>query len=152
MAYNNGFPVSYQQQFYPQQYQIPQVQQPVAPQNQSRSNPMIWVQGETGAKSYLMEPNMTLPLWDSEAQVIYLKSTDASGMPTMKILDYTIREGTGNTKPVSTIEMQGVEYVTKDELKELEDRILSKLEFSKGRRQNNEQRYSNNANGRQDKK
>ena len=55
MAYNNGFPVSYQQQFYPQQYQIP-VQQPAAPQSQPRSNPMIWVQGETGAKSYLMEP------------------------------------------------------------------------------------------------
>ncbi len=151
MAYNNGFPVSYQQQFYPQQYQIP-VQQPTAPQNQPRSNPMIWVQGETGAKSYLMEPNMTLPLWDSEAQVIYLKTTDASGMPTMKILDYTIREGTGNTKPMPTIETQGVEYVTRDELKEFEDRILSKLELSKGRRQNGEQRYSSNANGRPDKK
>lgn len=151
MAYNNGFPVSYQQQFYPQQYQIP-VQQPAAPQSQPRSNPMIWVQGETGAKSYLMEPSMTLPLWDSEAQVIYLKTTDASGMPTMKILDYTIREGAGNTKPMPTIETQGVEYVTKDDLKELEDRLLSKLEFSKGRRQNSEQRYSSNANGRQDKK
>ena len=151
MAYNNGFPVSYQQQFYPQQYQIP-VQQPAPPQNQSRSNPMIWVQGETGAKSYLMEPNMTLPLWDSEAQVIYLKSTDASGMPTMKILDYAIRESVGNAKPIPTIETQGVEYVTRDDLKEFEDRILSKLEFSKGRRQNGEQRYSNNANGRPDKK
>ena len=151
MAYNNGFPVSYQQQFYPQQYQIP-VQQPTAPQSQPRSNPMIWVQGETGAKSYLMEPNMTLPLWDSEAQVIYLKTTDASGMPTMKILDYTIREGAGNTKPMPTIETQGVEYATRNDLKELEDRILSKLELSKGRRQNGEQRYSSNANGRQDKK
>lgn len=151
MAYNNGFPVSYQQQFYPQQYQIP-VQQPTAPQSQPRSNPMIWVQGETGAKSYLMEPNMTLPLWDSEAQVIYLKTTDASGMPTMKILDYTIREGAGNTKPMPTIETQGVEYATRNDLKELEDRILSKLELSKGRRQNGEQHYSSNANGRQDKK
>ena len=95
---------------------------------------------------------MTLPLWDSEAQVIYLKSTDASGMPTMKILDYTIRDSAGNTKPIPTIETQGIEYVTRDDLKELEDRILSKLELSKGRRQNGEQRYSSNANGRPDKK
>lgn len=155
MAYNNGFPVSYQPQplrdYYPQQYQVP-VQQPMAPQNQPRSNPMIWVQGETGAKSYLMEPNMTLPLWDSEAQVIYLKSTDASGMPTMKILDYMIRDGATNTKPLPTIEPQNVDYVTHDELKELEERILSKLDNSKGRRQGNEQRFSNNANARSDKK
>ena len=124
----------------------------MAPQNQPRSNPMIWVQGETGAKSYLMEPNMTLPLWDSEAQVIYLKSTDASGMPTMKILDYTIRDGVANTKPLPTIEPQNVDYVTHDELKEVEERILSRLDNSKGRRQNNEQRFSNNANARSDKK
>lgn len=154
MAYNNVFPVSYQPQpqFYPQQYQMP-VQQPMAqPQNQPQTNPMIWVQGETGAKSYLMQPNMTLPLWDSEAQVIYLKTTDASGMPTMKILDYTIRDGVANTKPLPTIEPQNVDYVTHDELKELEERILSKLDNSKGRRQNNEQRFSNNANARSDKK
>lgn len=152
MAYNNGFPVSYQPQFYPQQYQVP-AQQPMAqPPNQPQTNPMIWVQGETGAKSYLMQPNMTLPLWDSEAQVIYLKTTDASGMPTMKVLDYTIRDSTVNAKPIPTIETQNIDYVTHDELKELEERILSKLDNSKGRRQNNEQRFSNNANARSDKK
>lgn len=152
MAYNNGFPVSYQQQNYQAPYQMPLQQPQMIQQNQAPSNPMIWVQGETGAKSYLMQPNMTLPLWDSEAQVIYLKSTDASGMPTMKILDYTIREGAATAKPIPTIETQNVDYVTRDELKELEDRLLSKLEFSKGRRQNGEQRYSNNANARPDKK
>ena len=50
------------------------------------------MQGEAGAKSYLVAPNNTVQLWDSERQTIYLKSADASGMPSMRILDYTIRQ------------------------------------------------------------
>jgi hypothetical protein len=50
------------------------------------------VQGESGAKSYLVAPNCTVQLWDSESQTIYIKSADASGMPSIKILDYTIRD------------------------------------------------------------
>lgn len=53
---------------------------------------IIWVQGESGAKGYLVAPNTTVQLWDSEAQVIYLKTADASGMPSIKTLDYTIRD------------------------------------------------------------
>ena len=53
---------------------------------------IIWVQGEEAAKSYMLVPNTTVALWDSEKQVIYWKSADASGMPSMKILDYTVRE------------------------------------------------------------
>jgi len=102
MAYNNGFPVGYQQMYYPQQFQPTQpnyVQQPQQPAQQN--NGIIWVQGEAGAKSYLVAPNTTVQLWDSEAQVIYLKSADASGMPSMKILDYTIRDMTPANGPVA---------------------------------------------------
>ena len=84
--YNSGFPASYQQ-YYPQ-YTMPQPQ-PQQPTQQSSG--LIWVQGEAGAKSYLVAPNNTVQLWDSESQTIYLKSADASGMPSMRILDYTIR-------------------------------------------------------------
>lgn len=90
MAYNNIFPATYQQ-YYPQQYQPQQYPQQVQPQAQN-NNSIIWVQGEAGAKSYMVAPNTTVQLWDSEAQVIYLKSADASGMPSIKTLDYTIRE------------------------------------------------------------
>lgn len=55
-------------------------------------NNIIWVQGEMGAKAFAIAPNTTLALWDSEAQIIYLKQSDAVGRPTMQILDYTIRE------------------------------------------------------------
>ena len=52
---------------------------------------MIWVQGESAGKSYLVAPGNTVPLWDSERQTVYLKSVDASGIPTMRILDYKER-------------------------------------------------------------
>lgn len=104
-TFNGGFPATYQPMYYPQQFQpvqYPQpqqvqqtMQQPVVQQptpQPQQTNSIIWVQGETGAKSHFVAPNTTVPLWDSEAQRIFLKSADAAGMPTMKILNYTIEE------------------------------------------------------------
>lgn len=129
MAYNNGFPATYPQ-YYPQ-IQIPQQQiQTPTPQPQAQNNPMIWVQGETGAKSYLLSPNTTLPLWDSERQTIYLKSADASGMPSMKILDYTIREQAQpqNIPVVSEQSQPKADYVTHQELKDFEQKMIHKID------------------------
>lgn len=96
MAYNNGFPAGYQPYYGYQNYQNYQPQ--TQPQNQiQQSSGIIWVQGEAGAKSYLVAPNNTVQLWDSETQTIYLKSADASGMPSMRILDYTIRSNSPTT-------------------------------------------------------
>ena len=122
MAYNNGFPINYGYQMPMTQQMVQQpIQQPVPQQNTS----MVWVQGEAGAKSYLLTPNYTLPLWDSEAQVIYLKSTDASGMPSMKILDYTIRDA--NNAPKTPLNDKEIEYVTKDELTAFKEEITKKF-------------------------
>ena len=111
MAYNSGFPITYQPMgyTYPQQYQA-------APQSAqaTNANGIIWVQGEAGAKSYLVAPNNTVQLWDSESQTIYLKSADASGMPSMKVLDYQIR----NMEQPQVPQQISVNdsYVTQDEL------------------------------------
>ncbi len=89
MAYNNIYPVGYQ----PMNYQpINLAQSQYNQQNQQQTSSLIWVQGEAGAKSYMVAPNTTVQLWDSESQTIYLKSADASGMPSMRIIDYTIRD------------------------------------------------------------
>ena len=113
MAYYNGFPVT---------YPMYQPQQPVQPQQNQQSG-IIWVQGEAAAKSYLVAPGSTVQLWDSEEKVIYLKSADASGMPSMKILDYTIR-GDIPAAPEK-------EYATKDDLNALAEKVK---ELSKRRR------------------
>lgn len=120
MAYNNYFP-----QYYPQFQPVINTQIPQPSQTQQVQNTnIIWVSGEAGAKSYLVAPNTTVQLWDSEAQVIYLKSADASGMPSMKIIDYTIRNSaqSQNTVPVQT-QSQTDLYVTKDEFDELKAKV-----------------------------
>lgn len=119
MAYNAGFPIGYPQ-YYPQFTQSPQP----APQPQAQPTPspmqsnMVWVQGEAGAKSYLLAPNTTVPLWDSEGQTIYIKSADASGMPSMKIIDYTVRESNTPTNKIAVSD-----YVTKQELSDFKSEI-----------------------------
>ena len=117
--YNNGYPVSYPQMYYPQQYQ----QQ----QQSSQNTGITWVQGKEGAKSYLVAPNTTVQLWDSEEQCIYLKSADASGMPSMKVLDYTIRD---DSRPAQTV--IGTEYATKAELDDLRKSIAELRASMKG--------------------
>lgn len=92
-------------------------------QNSQQNNGIIWVQGEAGAKSYLVAPNTTVPLWDSESQVIYLKSADVSGMPSIKILDYTIRNAHPATP--SVLGNESVPYATKDDLKAIYDRLAA---------------------------
>ena len=121
MAFNNGFPVTYQPY-----YTNPQMQTPVNPAAwiQNNNDPIIWVQGLAGAKSYLVAPNTTVRLWDSEANTIYIKSADASGMPSIKILDYTVREE--QPKAVHQVQPDG-NYVTveafKEEINRIEDEI-----------------------------
>lgn len=90
---------------------------------------MIWVQGEAAGKSYLVAPGNTVPLWDSERQTIYLKSVDNSGIPTMRILDYTER-----TQSMPTA-APGVEYVTRaeyDALAKKVEALMPKEEVSNG--------------------
>ena len=134
MAYNNGFPMNYPQflpnyQTQPQMSPTPMSGTPQANNYQNGNGSIIWVQGEAGAKSFLVAPNTTVQLWDSENQVIYLKSADASGMPSMKVLDYTIREtGSQNTTPAVATPPAMDNYVTREELAEFEDRIKSRLD------------------------
>lgn len=117
MAYFNGYPATYQPLY---QYQ------PAQPQ-QAQQNGIIWVSGEAGAKAYMVAPNNTVQLWDSESQTIYLKSADASGMPSFKVLDYTIRDSsknTANNAPVLTDDKLS-SYATKDEINAVYEQITA---------------------------
>lgn len=88
---------------------------------QNSNGGFIWVQGEAGAKSYLVAPGSTVQLWDSESQTIYLKSADASGMPSMKILDYTIRSQ--DTAPRGSFLSNQADIPTRKDLEALQDQI-----------------------------
>ena len=107
-------------------------------QNQFQNNSIIWVSGEAGAKAYIVAPNTTVALWDSESQAIYLKSADASGMPNIKVLDYTIRD---NTNPTTSPNIAPTsDFATKDDILSIEDRIKAlegKLERYTHKKKNN---------------
>lgn len=100
-----------------QQFQPPQMQR--QPQNS-----MVWVQGEAGAKSYLIAAGNTVPLWDSENQTIYIKTVDASGVPSMRIFDYTERTQTA-TAPAQTMKNPNEEFVTRKEFEELAAKLAA---------------------------
>lgn len=102
MAYNNYFP-----QFYPNAmpYMAPQPQMaaqgPQVPQNapQNQNSNLTWVQGEAAAKAYPVASGQSVLLMDSEESVMYIKSTDASGMPLpLRVFDYTERTQTGKNR------------------------------------------------------
>ncbi len=124
--YNNGATPDMLSQ-YKGQYQQPPMQnyqQPIQqmPQPPKPTNDMIWVQGEAGAKAYLVAPNNTVTLWDSESQTIYIKSADMNGVPSMQVLDFTYR----NNAPQMPTEHAckcGDKFILKEDLKAVEDKI-----------------------------
>lgn len=99
---------------------------------------IIWVQGEAAARSYLVAPNTTVLLMDSESQTFYLKSTDTSGMPMpLRIFDYTERTSNQNVTQNAPQSQQSVpedldsKYVTREEYSRLQAKyaeILDKLD------------------------
>lgn len=110
------------QQMQPQQMQMQPQQMPPPQQNQG-GNGLIWVQGEAGAKSYLVAPGTTLMLMDSEAQTFYIKQADASGMPMpLRIFDYAERTAQP-AQAAQTTPFDPAQYITREEF----DRRLDEL-------------------------
>lgn len=123
--YNNSYypNYGYTQGFYPMSNQnqgLGQNPQQNTPQNQG----ITWVQGESGAKAYIVAPNSTVVLWDSENPVIYIKSADMSGLPTMRVLDWTERAAVQQPPTQKSVE-KTENYVTRQEFDEVVKRLNS---------------------------
>lgn len=111
----------YQNPYYPQpmpdnlmqmrQQQMMQPAPPPVPQNPVATGGVQWVSSEQEARGYLIAPNSAVALWDSTAPTVYLKQSDASGKPTLKIYDLVERAETPRTAPQGN----GVEFVTREE-------------------------------------
>ena len=114
-TYYNPTPARQDVPQYNQQYQ-PMAQTVQAPQN---NNGLIWVNGEVGAKSYLVAPGNTVMLMDAENSTFYLKSADVSGMPMpLRIFDYKERQNatTSDFKaPTSDFSELDGKYITREE-------------------------------------
>ena len=104
-----------------------QFQQPVAPPTtqpiaQQGNSGLIWVQGEAGAKSYIVSPGNTVMLMDSEGERFYLKSADASGMPMpLRIFEYKERTEAphqASSAPVTAQNVNFDNFVTREEFEQ----------------------------------
>lgn len=105
---------------YMQMPQMQPMQSMQQTQNQQSSNGIIWVQGEEGAKAYMVAPGNSVLLMDSENSAFYIKSSDNSGMPMpLRIFDYVERNAKQQTQNIKP----NVEYVTRQEFDALSARI-----------------------------
>lgn len=111
-----------------QPYQPP-IQNPIQqPTQQNASwNDMIWVLNENEATSYPVAPNNSVVLWDKNNPTIYVKSVNANGMPSMRILDFTERNiNTSNSQenaPKTHECTCGDKYATKEQINDLRGKI-----------------------------
>lgn len=107
---------------YNQAVNVPQMQ--TVPQQQVNQG-LLWVSGEIGAKSYLVAPNSTVLLMDSDSSRFYLKSADNAGMPSLRIFEYTEVTGT----PQNTLQAPNTD------LKELDSKYVKREEYEGLKRQ-----------------
>ena len=114
----------------PQYNQQLQPMAPTAPAPQN-NNGLIWVQGESGAKSYLVAPGSTVMLMDAENSTFYLKSADASGMPMpLRIFDYKERSAMHSQPVIDPTSGETVNFdnfVTRKEFDELKASIAPQI-------------------------
>lgn len=113
-----------QQQYQQPMQQVPMQQMPMqqAQQPVNAQSGINWVQGEEGAKGFIVAPGATVLLMDSESQAFYIKSVDANGMPLpLKVYEYQERSLARQANSTQT--GQQIEYATKEELNALAARI-----------------------------
>lgn len=113
---------------YNQAVNVPQMQ--TVPQQQVNQG-LLWVSGEIGAKSYLVAPNSTVLLMDSDAQRFYLKSADNAGMPSLRIFEYSeVTNVPQNAPQALNTDLKDLDgkYVTREEYEGLKRQYESIME------------------------
>ena len=124
-----------------QQFQQPTTQPAAQPMAQQGNNGLIWVQGEAGAKSYIVAPGNTVMLMDSEGERFYLKSADASGMPMpLRIFEYKERTETPSQAFSATVTAQSVNldnFVTREEFEQRMASMTSQCQCKNKDKKNN---------------
>ena len=106
-------------QYNPQyQQSMPQPMQQTPMQTQ-QTNDFLWVLNENEATSYPVAPNNTVTLWDKNLPTIYIKSVNAQGVPSMRVLDFVERTSTNPTPPVGTAFNSANNFVTIDSFNSL---------------------------------
>lgn len=104
---------NYQSQYQPyqgpQQFamdQMQQFQQRTQTPSTAGYQQLIKVTGIEGAKAYQMPPNSAVPLFDADNDIMYVKTTDGAGFPTIRAFSF---------QPIESPVQQDQQYVTRTE-------------------------------------
>ena len=102
------------------QQQMSQIQQP-------NYLPLTYVNGEEGAKAYIVSPNTTIYLRDSDSNKLFIKSSDSNGKYTIEGYELVkIGENTQKSPNLSE-KIDTSIFISKDELSALESKFEAKL-------------------------
>lgn len=97
-----------------QQNQFSQFQQTQLPvQN------LIRVNGIDGAKAYQMSPNSTVALFDSNEDIMYVKSTDGAGFPQIRKFRFVEMQESQTQQP------ENVDFVSREEFENFKKEIMN---------------------------
>lgn len=136
MSFSGYYPTYPQMNYYQQggavpdalgQYKAPYqplASQQYSSQNVQPSNDMIWVLGEVEATSYPVAPNNAVVLWDRDQPTIFIKSVNAQGVPSMRVLDYTERSPGSQKAAAEHICSCGKGFVKIEEFNEIKQRLF----------------------------
>lgn len=104
-------------QFAGSQFGSPVMQSQLSSLNQKGTDNIILVQGEDSARSIQLPPNSRLLLMDNDEALFYIKTTDASGMATIKT--YVFQEFVKEDKTSNLAE----NFVSRDEFLNLKSAV-----------------------------
>ena len=111
------------------QYYNPQMNnQQIYPQIQTQN--LIRVNGIEGAKAYKMSANSIVSLFDANDDIMYIKSTDGAGFPSIRTFSFT--EVKEQNKPI-----QQVDYISREEFEEFKKELMNNGKQSISRSKSN---------------
>lgn len=106
---------------FPQQPMQQPMQQPV------QQSGIIWVSGDAEADAFPIAPNNAVRLWHSSLPIVYFKSADASGKPTIKAYDLVERSQSASAAVLAQ-EGKDIDWAKKSDL----DAISQAIDTLKG--------------------
>lgn len=85
---------------------------------------VVPVEGIEGAKAYPLGPNCRAPLFDSKENILYIKSTDANGFPTVKAYDFTERIVIDENSP-NAVSLNDIRSLIREELGLIKEDLIN---------------------------
>ena len=93
------------------------------PMQNQPTNDFLWVLNENEATSYPVAPNNTVTLWDKNLPTVYIKSVNAQGVPSMRVLDFVERSSVIHSQPAGAAFNSPNNFVTVDSFNALEAKL-----------------------------